>query len=445
MRTNSTFPIAFPAFSALTVLLCITANLPVAGCAARKSGQVELFLIRESDGRLRPSLTVAADDLKGSPSSTTRHAVPSFGDPVRLNSDVLTVQVDSVYLHHLPVTFTGSRDVILFADIWENAALPYDQPNLTNIVYLGRNQTIPGRLNFEGNLAYGPTLFKGHPLRIQFTILVLQREIGERSAAVVDVVQTLISSTSDDSSAVIGPDIAGVIKAILSAQPDIVAFDFCAVFLSDSPEDLIDIVTDEQTPLSDQQPDIAPNGESSWYSRKTWLKYGYYALVETARHSGELAVPDSPVDLNLRFSAGRIRQDGREVPANYLVFSIVPSQLAQADEVLKEATAANRKLLETLARSGEEITRAVKEVDAAASSLKRSILEAKAEREARRAARRKENVEQFELAFRNVWTAVTATLPEEQKSVAQEIYDLVLARWQSRFAQTSGASSKDDG
>ena len=123
--------------------------LGLAGCADHVAGQVELLTFDAKGNLQRYS---RADD------PTRINTIPGVNEPIRSNDDVITIQVESAYIQNLPFRLTGSKDVIIFADVWENAAMGFNGPSsLTSIVYVGPNQKVPGRLNFRDMLAYGPT------------------------------------------------------------------------------------------------------------------------------------------------------------------------------------------------------------------------------------------------------------------------------------------------
>ncbi len=121
-----------------TVVILTLTLLSLVACAQtiRRSGQVELFYVDNYDKLVKAlSNKPMLDDRQG--------PIPKFGDFPRFPQDTITVQVHSLYLENLPPTFfgsaTGSNDVILFADVWENAATTaYNAPTTTNIVYRER-------------------------------------------------------------------------------------------------------------------------------------------------------------------------------------------------------------------------------------------------------------------------------------------------------------------
>src|SRR5689334_13297774 len=95
-------PWKFPAVAsdALTLmLLCLICAATMTGCASRMAGQVEAFGVSK-EGKLIPL------DEGGQPQRI--NAVdPDYGDAIRSNDDVVTMQVESAYLQELPPSITG--------------------------------------------------------------------------------------------------------------------------------------------------------------------------------------------------------------------------------------------------------------------------------------------------------------------------------------------------
>lgn len=218
----------------------VAAPLLSAGCVeTRSAGQAEQFRVEE-DGSLTRAYELTTDPAR---MPVRRSVTGDFGDPIRHSDDVVTMQVLSAYIENLPTTLTGSQDIILFAEVWENSAMGYRSPALNQVVYVAENQRVPGRINALGNLAYGPTRFKGHPLKVKFTLLVLQRRKGEQASSAANVVAGFMSASSAVTPyGAIASQAVGVVREILRNQPDVVAFDFEATFLSDAPEALLPVL-----------------------------------------------------------------------------------------------------------------------------------------------------------------------------------------------------------
>ena len=568
--------------------------ISLSACITRDVGQIELFEVNEG-----------AQDLGRFLSTSTERVTPGnigdnpaqaeFGDLIRSSEHVVTIQVHTVHLKDLPWTLTQSRDVLLFTEVWENAVTAQIDPPLTSVLFLSKNQPIPGIMNFQGNLAYGPTRFTGHPLKIRFTIMVLQKDRTKQGATIVDVIGGIVSNAAPQY-ATIASDVAGIIKAILMAQPDVVVFDFEATLMSDRPEELIATVidssrvakekymksiTDDVTKLNltddekkaakekvnsmtvpaippdwskisqeEKQATIAEHvkalekvyvkpadeeldltkivsdalvksetpevkkstndndtakGESGglkdspssirnsngWNARMPWLKYGFYALVETRhrRSRGDISAALKPLNYSSyrlwfdsaaddlvpatqqdTMAANAIKNPTTTNPANeskkttttanttttettngpfrqpsweqvqtsYLVFSITPGQLNQNREILVAASQANVELMSSLRRSAEDTASALKDLQSHSESLVKNYLKIRAEEAARKVARnlkRRENRrEKFGELFKDITDKIAAAIPEgDDRTAFKAFVEQVKNEWMIRF------------
>jgi hypothetical protein len=239
-------------FRATCAAMSIIAFNSLIGCGQhRMAGSSEAFGIHSPSSqtlfRHLAGVTTNQDPKRDVPNQ------PGWGDRVRSNEDVVTVIVNSAFVNSVPLVGiemldpnTG-YDVILFAETQENAAAGYKSPPLTSVIYQNRDVQFPGLLNFKDAIAYGPTLYKGHPLKIKFTLMILVTNAKNRVSSIVDIVGG-IAGIAAPQYAEIASEGVGVIRAILRAQPDVVAFDFEWTFLSDNPEGLLRVVGDRSKP-----------------------------------------------------------------------------------------------------------------------------------------------------------------------------------------------------
>jgi hypothetical protein len=421
----------------------------------RKSGQVEKFFIDITQSN---DLIRAQSPGKIIPSNPKRATIEgSWGDRIKLASDVLAIQVHSVYLDNLPPTLTGSHDIVLFADVWENAAAD-NEPPLTKVVYSGKNQMIPGKLNFDGNLAYGPTSFKGHPIKIRFTLMVLQKSQGDKESSVPDVISKYTSAIPVYG--VFVSQAAAIIRDVLRAQPDVVAFDYETTMLSDGPEKLSPIITDGTKTASPtglipksiyntgpSTNSTTPEPLSPWGmdDRFGWLQYGFYALVETQPRTNTLLnlaqTPKQSTTLNstdvtasspYKFDPAKsycydegwvleARQTGsngisnaintRRLAAKYIVFSITPKQLPEGDAVLLAASKASSATLQNLTQTQDNINSALNTINQGADMMGQAIISAKAQSIANHIAKQKGiTPAQFTNEFQQEWQSLMGGL-----------------------------------
>lgn len=400
--------------------------LGATGCADRVVGQVELLTF-DKDGKLFRYSRAEVPKAE-------RSIIPGVNDPVRSNDDVLTIIVESAYIQNLPFRLTGSKDVIIFADVWENAAAGFGSPStLTSIVYVGPHQKVPGRLNLRDMLAYGPTKFKGHPLRVRFTMMVLQKAAAGRQASAIDIISSLASMAAPQYSAV-SSEVAKLLQGILRAQPDIKFFDFDATFYSDRPEGLADVIPGEGPQPGPGAQGGRPSGTfqpAAGLDGIHWLRYGRYVLVETESYDGRTTTIDlRPSDV--QSDDARLWTQTTPLATSYIVFRVLPGQRSENNEVLRAASDANAKLLESLRRSDAEIAAAVSDIQASAKNLQDQVVRSRAESIAygvfRDAEARKEtDCEAIAKRFDAKWSDESETIPD-----AAKIGRSVKKRWKDK-------------
>jgi hypothetical protein len=406
-----------------------------AGCQDRMVGQIELLGVRQTDQSL---YHFGSSDA---PIAHPRSCVMAgFGDSVRVQQDVVTIQVDAAYIRALPPRLTGSKDIVLFAEIQEDAAAGYGGTKLTSIVYVGKNQRIPGRLNFNGNLVYGPIAYKGHPLKVKFTLMVLQSAAANQEQSVINVISNLASAAAPQYAAITST-VAATVRDLLLAQPDIVAFDYETTFLSDRPGVAIAAMPDATGPA-----DMA------------WLKYGRFVLLETLGFNGNaqsLWDQMQPGDICFDGTALRQKSTGLALPANYLIFSIVPGQISEQDSTLAAASDQSAKLLASLSQPDTQTASAITDIVNQSKNILTEFVRSRAEAMAAQAARNAEaHISTTQPAQRNAqiaqlirhsfdqqWQELTAHLPagNPDAGALQSIHDDVLQNWLTLYESSSEA------
>lgn len=222
-------------------LACLAVTLTACGPTVRRSGQIELFTVERGScggGVLtspRRTFTDSAVTLDQARIGPNARVDPRLGDLVRFTTDTVTITVPAIYLDHLPATLssitTGRYDAMLFAEVWENAAMDRSEPALNRVVYVALDQPVPGRLNFQDAIAYGPTAFKGQSLRIKFTLVLLQKRQKESGDTAARSLQDFISLAGAGTPAgASASTIVALIRQIIRSLPDVEAFDFEATF-----------------------------------------------------------------------------------------------------------------------------------------------------------------------------------------------------------------------
>ena len=330
----------------------------------------------------------------------------------------------------------------------EDAAAGYNSPSLTSIVYVGRNQLVPGMLNFRDALAYGPTYYKGHPLRIRFTVLVLQKEKSDKAASAVDVVGTIASAAVPGYGALIGEAAKGL-KALLKAQKDVVAFDFELTMLADRPEEFRTPIPTGPTAQGHSQDQTPAN--ALVYSQPHWLRYGDYLIMETIDRNRSQNLVNDVLGNSLQFKNGRLTRQNQLVPANYLAFRITPNQKAEEDQTLAAASQANATFLKSIQRSAEDVKTAMDDLQNAAKSLQGEVLSIRAKSLARATANRVDAMHltadaakaEFTKQFTNRWSTLIGGLDAETQKTAKAIGETISLRFADQYSPTPAAAAGD--
>jgi hypothetical protein len=250
-----------PAAVALSVLLPVT----LLGCKARTSGQVEAFQLQSNEAtkaitlnptsreRVYPELEPTWENLRIGEQARIN---PQIGDLVRFTTDSVTIVIPTMYIDEVRGGLgdvTGRYDMVLFAEIWENGAHDRSTPPLNRIVFMAVDQKLPSRLNFQDAIAYGPTFFKGHPIRIKFTLVLAQRRDKENADTGLKTLEQLsaLAQLSAPTSGAISAAV-GLARTVVKNIPDVEAFDFEMTLLPYRPSGVSERSRSVANPLMDK-------------------------------------------------------------------------------------------------------------------------------------------------------------------------------------------------
>lgn len=447
-----------------TVLIVVSLLL-ICGCSptVRRSGQTELFRV-DPNQDFKVVRTATASEVVG---YKRKAALPTWGDFIRYPQDVVTIQVLSAHLENVPVTITGSTDAVLIVDVWENAAAGTIEPNITSIVKVERNHLVPSRFNFKGNLAYGPTRFKGHPLKMRFTFLIVQKERSKEGADTIGVVAKYADMIP--TYGVLATPVANVIRDMLMAAPDVIGFEYEVTFLSDAPTELVEPIgskgesTFQTAALVEMvgKPQAIDRGKgkatSSMYSQLAtqvpYLQYGKYVIAETIPlpkysymtddegRSQVILKSQNFCDMNATCVEDEIIEtiDGnntRRLPTNYIVFSITPGQLAQGNDVLISASQSSKELLTKISKTSQDLTLLHDQIITHQKELQAAVLKSKASALASNIAQQAKSEVEFNRLFAVAWQKET-TGTDFDRNEASKIKEAEMAEWQRLYREAA--------
>lgn len=396
--------------------------------------------------------------------SHKRGVTPQFGDQVVYNTDILTFQVHDVYIDSLPVTMTDSQDVILFADVWENGASNLAKnDSLTSVVGISRNQMVPGRMNLSGRVIYGPTEFKGYPLTLRFTLMVLQKDKGQRVGSAADVLGSFASMIPTYGT-VVSAALKGA-RDVLLSQPDIIAFDYEVTLLAESPEGLLKTTVSSTEALpTEMTPQVASAGmqAESWQIRMPWMRYGMYAVIETRSRSGRSPAQGDRREVTfvppLAMKGGAlVTAEGKEVPkyltgagdplrhppSTSIVFSITPGQRPVDPKALRAASADAQRQIEEVRQGGGDNPAGYKKIAEAAESIQGALLQTTLDDMARSVSMRATSLTDFRKKYDAGCSRISTVIGGVPRF--SEISASIREKWEGVYSDVGGKEMDGNG
>jgi hypothetical protein len=251
-----------------------------------------------------------------------------------------------------------------------------------------------------------------------------------------------------------------LVQGVLKAQPDIQFFDFDVTLASDQPQGLVEIIPPS---VKAQGKSVATfNGGPFTPDRFPFLRYGRYALVETQSWDGMASAVGGAKASDFYVQDAWIRRKGSDwprgdtngppLPAGYIVFDVRPEMLKESDDLLRAASDANGKVLESIRRSDAEIAAAFADIINAANGLQEQLLRQKAEVLAKRIAikaeagkadaeKSKAGKAALQTQFDPQWQAVVTKLPAERRDAAKKVGDEVRDRWIALYDEAAAGDT----
>jgi len=115
--------------------------------------------------------------------------------------EIITLVVDNVFLRYLEDL--GSPHVLVYAEVFDDGS---DDPGtaITKVLFNERDQPSGVNLGLADRVLYGPTAFKGFPIRVKFYIVELDREEKETASKIIDAAGAIASTAKPEA----GPAIA---------------------------------------------------------------------------------------------------------------------------------------------------------------------------------------------------------------------------------------------
>ena len=110
--------------------------------------------------------------------------------------EIIAVIVDNIFVRYLKETIT-SPHVLIWTETYDDGS---DNPQnaYTRILYNAPNQPEGVHLGLADRIVYGPTLYKGHPIRIKLFIVELDKKEKEIASRIIEAVGQAASAAKPE-------------------------------------------------------------------------------------------------------------------------------------------------------------------------------------------------------------------------------------------------------
>lgn len=156
------------------------------GSQSKITGEPLLYRIDTASGAIL--------DRDVQPTSDDSSVIPHKGE-------IIAISMDSAFVKHLREV--GNAHVLIYAQVFDDGTNNPDSA-VTKVLFNGRNQPPDVHLGFADSVIYGPTSFKGFPIRVVFTIVELDKDQKQLGSRILDAVGGLASSFAPQAGPAIG-------------------------------------------------------------------------------------------------------------------------------------------------------------------------------------------------------------------------------------------------
>ncbi len=163
-----------------------------AGCATKQhliTGEPEFYSIKPDTG------TIYDRDVIPNWENTSSGIVPHKGE-------IITLVVNNVFIRYLKET-VGSPHVLVYAEVYDDGK---DDPStaVSKLIFNQINQPPGVSLGIADRIIYGPTAFKGFPIRIRFFIVELDKEQKKMASNILDAAASIASAAQPEAAPAVG-------------------------------------------------------------------------------------------------------------------------------------------------------------------------------------------------------------------------------------------------
>ncbi|MDF0666304.1 MAG: hypothetical protein P0119_09590 [Nitrospira sp.] len=127
--------------------------------------------------------------------------------------EIISLVLNNAFIKYLKEV--GSPHVLVYAQVFDDGTDNVDTA-VTKVLYNERNSPAGVNLGLADRVLYGPTPFKGFPLRIKLAIVELDKEEKELASKIIDTVGTTAAAAKPEAAPaiVVAVDIAKAINAM---------------------------------------------------------------------------------------------------------------------------------------------------------------------------------------------------------------------------------------
>ncbi len=173
----------------LIYVLIATSVLALSSCSTKQhliTGEPLVYRIAPSTGEILDRDTLAPNDAN----MVTPH-----------KGEIITLVLNNVFIKYLQDI--GSPHVLVYAQVFDDGT---DNPDtaITKVLYNERNSPQGVNLCLADRVLYGPTPFKGFPLRVKLCIVELDKERKQLASQIIDAVGATASAARPEAAPAVG-------------------------------------------------------------------------------------------------------------------------------------------------------------------------------------------------------------------------------------------------
>lgn len=187
----------------ILLYLVLISSALMASCSSQQliTGEPMVYGIAPDKGQLldRDTLDMATPNL----------VIPHKGE-------IITLVLNTAFIRYLKDF--GSPHVLVYAQVFDDGT-DNSETAITKVLYNERNSPAGVNLGLADRVLYGPTPFKGFPLRIKLFIVELDKEQKELASKIIDTVGTTAATAKPEAAPAIAVAVA-IAKGINAMNED---------------------------------------------------------------------------------------------------------------------------------------------------------------------------------------------------------------------------------